>query len=148
MTEPETFTFRVVHLLGPRPAHLPPGEAFVAPRPLLGTPVFIDELNNWAGLVVVEPADSEGPYSARRRFERVRNNRSMHAQLIVWTDHDEAIRAARDYLTAEYGAADVSSLTDATLLETWRYSASPKQVSVTFTPDPTHPTHIFENWTD
>lgn len=145
----ETLTYGVVHLLGVRPPTLPEGQAMFAPRPLLGAQVSIPELDNWAGLVVVLPALAYLEHDARRRWEILRNNQRMDARLIVWTERAEALRQARDYLTADYDAAAVATLTDAELLSTWAsFVAMPKQVTVTGWPDPTHPKHGLEDWTD
>lgn len=105
-------TFRLLRVVGDRPADWPAGVVLNAPRPLLGSDV--------SGLmmgftVVVEP-------DRYRRADTLDEDRRLDAQVVEFVPRPDALAQVREYARAEYGIDPESddALDEDDLLDVWR----------------------------
>lgn len=117
------FTFATRRIVGDRPDWV--GErtvAFVAPRPLWGTPRQITP-TGWAGEVSIELDED-------RAADMLDNNLRMDATVVEWIPAAVLVAQTRERLAGEYGADAVADVSDDEILS-MAASAKPAPTTIT-----------------
>lgn len=109
--------FKVRWVLGHPPECLPAGKiAMVAPRPLSGVAVLLNDDWGWAGQVFVDPSD----------LDAIELNSRADAQVVVWITDQGAVAAERARLLVEYPEMrdEIGGLSDRDLIVSWQTQRS------------------------